>query len=209
MSQTIDDEEQRRDCLKRVLKFDPNHFLAKTHLDLIENPKPSSTPAFSSPPTSPFISEEDYDYESAHQPSMESSPSQTLSATFEPQKKSVPAFTDYLGKESKSSPAKKTRPAKKKQKISKGMIALVLILFCLGIAGISYFGYVIYIETNSPHTPTITPTPLPTFTPKPTFDIQPTVTASPTSTIVRLPTMTPYGTPADTSTPIYTFTPTP
>jgi len=209
LSQTLSDENQKKDCLKRVLSFDPNHFLAQTHLDLIENPAPPPAPTFTPTPSSPFTVEED-DYYPApiNNPSMETSPSQTLAAAFKnQQKESTPAFTDYLDEEDEIPPVppseKKPRPdkKKKKQKISGGIITIILILFCLGLAGIGYFGYVIYTETNPKSSPTVTPTPLATLTPKPTLSLLPTSTPSPTPTTVKLPTMTPYGTPADTSTP--------
>ena len=212
LSQTITDTEQRKDCLKRVLRFDPNHVLARTHLELLNDPSAVSA--------SPFTVPVD-DIPATYQPSLETSPSRSQADAFsseietpkESYPKPVPAFKDFseeMQVESTSAPpssAKKRRPpSKKKQKVSGWIIALVLIVLCIGIMGIGYFGIIIYGETNTKNTPTPLQTVLPTNTPRPPQSLPPTWTLPPSPPHPPTHTPTPTATPSQTLQPIATFT---
>jgi len=186
LSQTIDDKEQQIDCLKRVLSLDPNHAPARIYLDELKTP----------PNTSPFTVPIDDDpeiYQSAYEkPLYEESPIESPSATL--------AEEDWADEKKevveKAPPAKPKKQAPAKKKVfNKGLLALIIILFILGILGIGYFGWIIIqgsdsnpatplpieiLETATPVPPqSLPPTWVPTFTPIPS----PTPTFSSSSSI--------------------------
>jgi peroxiredoxin len=198
LSQAVEDKAQRKDCLKRVLRFEPNHILALTHLDLLENPPVSIKKP---QPISPFQKKDLPPV--THEPSIETSPSQTLTAAYAPAPQENASNTAARKQNKKTSRAKKT-----KQKPNKGLVALIIFLMLLGLIGIMYFGYLIYTginQTNSslapqhsagetpaqalslPPTWTFTPSPIPppTHTPYPTT--KPTRTPPPIATYTKLP----------------------
>ncbi|MCP4139929.1 MAG: tetratricopeptide repeat protein [Chloroflexi bacterium] len=104
------------------------------------------------------------------------------------------AQTRLSSLKNKLSPKTRTPSPKKKQKISSGIIAIVAVVFCLGIVGIGYFGFSIMNATKAEPLPVAPQVLLPTNTPRPPQSLPPTWTPTPRATVVKLPTMTPYGT---------------
>ncbi|MBT3711779.1 MAG: hypothetical protein HOG15_00325, partial [Anaerolineae bacterium] len=72
---------------------------------------------------------------------------------------------------------------KKKQKIGGGIIAIVALVFCLGIAGVGYFGFSIMNATKTDSPLPNSASVLPTNTPRPPQSLPPTWTPTPTATI--------------------------
>ena len=203
LCQTIEDEEQLTDSLERVLHLDPNHIPARNVLEKLQNP--FSAPA-EAKPESPFSIPLD-DESDVYQPTTESA--SAFAFEEEDDDGSLPSFLSDEAlpekelKTSRSTPSKKRTPAKKK-KNNKWVIALVLIVFCLGIMGIAYFGWIIIKETGgNPVAPSASPTTvLSTQTPVPPRSLPPTWT--PTPSLVPPPSRTPIPTiaPFETASPI-------
>ncbi len=96
------------------------------------------------------------------------------------------------------SPARKKTPRQKKLGISGGIVALVVVFLCLTIAGIGYFGVVIFRANTLDEIPSPSQIVMATETKKPSQSLPPTWTPTLYATIVKLATSTPYGTPSYT-----------
>ena len=105
-----------------------------------------------------------------------------------------------------SAPSRKS-PPKKKQKINPGFVALFLLVACLGVVGIGYFGIMIANATSEMNNvPTVPVLVLPTATDRPPQSLPPTWTPTPSPT--KRATFTPLvtHTPEETPQPIASFT---
>ncbi len=196
LSQAVETDSQKKDCLKRVLRFEPDHILALTHLDLLENPPVSVKKPV---PVYPFAQRKLPP--ATHQPSVETSPSQTLSSAFSPE--------DQEHAPKASSRKKKSSSVRSSKKgVGKGWVISVILFLLLGLLAVLYFAYRVYAATvpqsnaalaetavprqalslPSTWTPTPSPLPLSTYTPFPT--LEPTHTPVPMSTYTKLPRIT-------------------
>jgi len=179
-----------------VLRFEPDHILALTHLDLLENPPaPVPKPA----PLHPFSKKELPPV--THEPSIETSPSQTLAAAFSPAPQDDAPKPRPAKKKSLSSSAKK----EKRKKLGKNEKAAIIFFLFLGLLGVLYLGYRLYTNLNQMSAPPIAQAVSGAATSQPLL-LPPTWTYTPSKTPLATHTPFPTAKPTRTPPPMATYT---
>jgi len=185
LSKAIGGKKKEKDCLDRVLRLDPAHAGARARLSALRKPAPA------------FLDQDALESEmagSSHLSRENHSAREQAQITSEPHRDASPP------------PRRKKSPPKKQQKISGGIIAIVAIVFCLGIVGIGYFGVMIVNATNVESVPAAPQILLPTNTPRPPQSLPPTWTPTPSFTPLPTRTPLPSAVPTQTIPPMATFT---